>query len=62
MNDPTKVTTRILDWAELVKKAWGPEWNEPDIAYRFGNERTFKSSDGNQGGIYEECLPEVGED
>lgn len=52
MSDPTKPTFKILDWAALVKRAWGPEFSEPDVAYKFG-ERTFKSSDGNQGGIYE---------
>lgn len=52
MSDPTKVTTRILDWAALVKRAWGPEWGEPDIAYQFSNDRKFNSSDGSEGGIY----------
>lgn len=56
MSDPTKVSTKILDWAALVKKAWGPEWNEPDIAYQFSNDRKFKDS-GSDGGIYDIEIP-----
>ena len=45
-------TTRIIDWAALVRKAWGAAYNEPDTAYKFSNSREFKSSDGDSGGPY----------
>lgn len=45
--------TRTLDWAAEVRKAWGPEFNEPDTAYQFSNGREVKSTDSQRGGIYE---------
>lgn len=45
-------TSKVIDWAALVRKAWGPEFSEPDKCYRFSNAREFKSTDGNHGGIY----------
>lgn len=46
-------TSRIIDWAALVRRAWGPEYNQPDKAYQFSNGREFNSTDGQRGGIYE---------
>lgn len=45
--------SRVIDWAALVRKAWGPAFNEPDNAYEFSNSREFKSTDGARGGPYE---------
>lgn len=55
MSQPTNnaPASRVIDWAALARKAWGPEFNEPDTAYRFNNGREFKSSDAQRGGIYE---------
>ena len=46
-------TSRVIDWAALVRSAWGPEYTEADIAYQFSNQREFKSTDSMGGGIYE---------
>lgn len=40
---------RIIDWAALVKGAWGPAYYEPDVAYRMSNSREFKDSGPNSG-------------
>lgn len=55
--NPTSVMTKIIDWAAEVRKAWGPEWSEPDVAYQFSNDRKFKSTDGAGGGIYDVDVP-----
>jgi len=33
---------RTIDMSAEAKKVWGPEWNAPEIAYRFSNGREFK--------------------
>ena len=50
--DKAAPTTKVIDWAKLVREAWGPAYNEPDTAYQFSNGREFKSSDASRGGIY----------
>lgn len=50
--DKNAPTTRVIDWAKLVRDAWGPAYSEPDTAYQFSNGREFKSSDQSRGGIY----------
>jgi len=45
-----RVRTRTIDWASEVRKAWGKDWNTPDIAYEFGNNRKF--NDNPNGGPY----------
>lgn len=49
-------TTRLLNWRELVMKAWGQEYNVPETAYEFhvGKEsvRRFQSTDNQQTGVY----------
>ena len=42
---------RPLDYAAMVRKAWGEEWNQRDPAYEFSNGRVFKDS-GPNSGIY----------
>lgn len=37
-HDPTG---RSIDLNAEVKKAWGPEWNKPEVEYRFSNGREF---------------------
>lgn len=54
----SEVTTRILNWRDLVLKAWGEEYNVPETAYRFtgsknSNGREFKSTDNSNHGVYE---------
>lgn len=51
-NSIVTVSTKIIDWAAEVKKAWGPAWSEPDVAYQFSNNREFKCTDQDDGGIY----------
>lgn len=51
--DAPPPASKLIDWAALVRKAWGPAFNEPDTAYQFSNGREFKSTDGNHGGIYD---------
>jgi hypothetical protein len=43
---------RDLKWDELVRKAWGKDWNKPDVAYEFSGGRTFESTDRTDSGIY----------
>ncbi len=47
-----KPGSRLIDWAAEVRKAWGPEFQQPDTAYKFSNGREFRSTDGMRGGIY----------
>lgn len=51
--NPPPVTTKPIDYAALVKKAEGEEWNKPEVAYEFSNNRKFNDS-GSNGGIYEQ--------
>lgn len=44
--------TRPIDYAALVRQAWGDEWNKPDTAYKFSNAREFKDP-GENGGAYD---------
>lgn len=53
----SEVTTRILNWRDVVLKAWGEEYNVPETAYRFGvaagqSAREFKSTDNSEHGVY----------
>ncbi len=43
-------TTREIDWAAMVRKAWGKDWTKPDTAYEFTNRKFDAPQDG--GGIY----------
>lgn len=47
-----EVTTRILNWRDLVLKAWGEEYNVPETAYKFSQAREFKSTDNSEHGVY----------
>lgn len=33
---------KVIDWNAEVKKMWGPEWNKPEVSYRFSNGREFE--------------------
>lgn len=46
-------TTKIIDWAALVRKLWGPAYDEPETAYKFSNGREFKDPEEN-GGPYDQ--------
>lgn len=47
------VTTQTLSLLELVSRAWGPAFREPDKrVYEFSNGRSFESTDLGQTGIY----------
>ena len=47
-----KVTTRTVSWDALVRQALGPEFNKPDVAYKFNNGRKFDSTDKGTSGVY----------
>lgn len=52
----SEVTTRILNWRDVVLKEWGEEYNVPETAYRFGQGRSareFKSTDNSDHGVYQ---------
>ena len=42
-------TTREVDLAALVRKAWGDEWMKKDTAYEFSGGRKFDVSEPNGG-------------
>lgn len=48
----SKVTTRTLDWTQMVLQQWGAEWNKPDTAYIFNDGRRFDCTDQYTSGIY----------
>ena len=48
-----RMPKKMFDWAALVRQAWGPEFHEPDVSYKFSNGREFKSTDSTDSGIYE---------
>ena len=47
-----KVTTKLIDYNSLVRKALGDELNKPEVAYQFSNGREFHSTDKEETGIY----------
>lgn len=48
-----KVTTRLLDWNQMVRRAWGSEFSAPDHGvYEFSNGRKFDSTDRGFHGFY----------
>lgn len=52
MTEAAKPPT-LINIRELAMKAWGKEWNKPDVAYEFSKGRTFESTDLQRGGIYQ---------
>jgi hypothetical protein len=48
-----KVTTRVFNLNDMVRRAWGSEFSAPDHGvYQFSNGRRFDSTDMNETGIY----------
>jgi len=48
-----KVTTRLLDLNQMVRRSWGSEFSAPDHGvYEFSNGRKFDSTDRGVTGIY----------
>lgn len=48
-----KVTTKPIDWSEMVRRSWGSEFSAPDHgAYEFSNGRQFDSTDRGNTGLY----------
>lgn len=48
-----RVKFRDLSWEEICRRAWGKQWNEPEVVYEFTGSREFKSTDHTSSGIYE---------
>lgn len=46
------VSTRSQSWGAIVKRAWGSEYNRPDVSYEFSNGRKFLSTDRDESGVY----------
>lgn len=46
------VTTRTINWKQLVVTEWGEQWAKPDTAYEMSNGRKFDSTDQYTTGIY----------
>ena len=38
------VTYQIIDYGNLVRRAWGAEWSQRDVVYKFSNNRVFRDS------------------
>lgn len=53
MSQEQKPTFKIVNWLSEVMKAWGDGWHEPEVAYKFSNDREFKDS-GSNNGIYDQ--------
>lgn len=39
--EPNDPMFRTINLSAEVKKMWGPEWNEPEVAYVFSNGKKF---------------------
>lgn len=48
-----RVPQKLFDWGLVVRQSWGPEYFEPDVAYKFSNGREFKSTDSTDHGFYD---------
>jgi hypothetical protein len=49
----SKVTSRDINWADLVHRAWGSEFNAPDHGiYEWSNGRKYDSTDKGTTGLY----------
>lgn len=47
------VTTRTINWRDVVVRSWGGEFNAPDHnTYVFSNGRGFDSTDRQNTGLY----------
>jgi hypothetical protein len=44
-----KVQSRDIDYAALVRRLWGKDWNKPEIGYEFSNGRKFDETKYEQG-------------
>jgi hypothetical protein len=46
MEDSRDPTFSTIDLGAEVRKIWGPKWNEPEVAYQFGNRKfTLRTED-----------------
>lgn len=45
-------TSRVIDWAALVKRLLGPDQSQKEDVYNFSNGRKFKTTDHLETGIY----------
>lgn len=43
------MSSKVVDWAALVKQLWGPAFYEPDVVYQQSNGREFKEVRGGPG-------------
>lgn len=41
-NNESDVKFTTFDWNAEVRKAWGPEYNKPEVSYEFSNGRKFE--------------------
>lgn len=52
MANPPPVTSKNIDYAALVRKQLGEEYNKPETVYQFSNGKDYKSTDKTNSGIY----------
>ncbi len=55
--DPTnlgyKVSSREVNWLQMVQRAWGADFTAPDPGmYEFSNGRLYESTDRGRSGLY----------
>jgi hypothetical protein len=43
---------REIDYAAMVRRKWGKEWNKPETAYEFSNGRKFQDTTQQGGSFY----------
>lgn len=46
------VSSRVLNYGDMVKKLWGDEYYKPDVVYEMSNGRKYYSTDRTESGIY----------
>ena len=46
------VVTRQVSWRSMVLEAWGEEWAQRSIVYKFSDGETKQSTDSTNKGIY----------
>ena len=45
-------TFRVINFSDIARRAWGPEWGVPDIVYTWSDGQKMESSDRTDTGIY----------
>jgi len=46
------VTTRTLNWGQMVRESWGTEWDEREVIYRWSNGDEMVENNNTKYGVY----------